>query len=380
MGLKSYTTSRIQESIRMSIDDFNGSDLRVWNRRYLNSFWLALVAAAIAEELYFLLSGTLSWSNHLRLMLLPGGICAGVLGTAELLYRRMPHGGPYWILASSVCICTVFVSVHHQVDYIQSLLMLPIFTAAFYYKRHLVMIASALCMAAFLLLSFFHPMLHARTSPEEWTSMLMIQLVVMLITLSVMERGIQLLKELRLEAKDKQHLMIQNVIKDKMVLTDPLTGLNNRAALYEHLDMLLRYADSEGFSLHVAMIDIDRFKSINDTFGHHVGDIILKRVAAAIREGVGLTDFAARYGGEEFAAVFTDRVLEEAYGTLEKIRRDVESMVHPETKGIRVTISVGLYPYGKGMDKEVLLEQADFCLYRAKRSGRNTVVFSNGQQ
>lgn len=203
-----------------------------------------------------------------------------------------------------------------------------------------------------------------------------ILLVATLIALSVMERGIELLNELRSESKDKQNLMIQNVIKDKMVRTDTLTGLYNRAALFEHLEMLLRYTESEGFAMHVAMIDIDHFKSVNDTFGHHIGDLVLKRVATLIRDGIGTGDFAARYGGEEFTAVFTDRTLHEVNAVLEKIRRNAEVMEHPELEGRSVTISIGLHPYVKGMDKEMLISQADACLYQAKRTGRNKIVCS----
>jgi diguanylate cyclase len=360
----------------MNANDFNRLNLRVWNRKFLNAFWYALLITVVAEEMYFTVSGIMSWDTQLRFMVLPTGISIGIMGAAELLYRRMSRGFPYVTLLTAASICAVVIWVHFALDYIQCLLILPILIATFYYNRYLVYFASALSIAAFLLLTYFQPGLYERTSPGEWVSMPMILLVATLIALSVMQRGVELLNELSIESSDRQNLMIQNVIKDKMVRTDPLTGLYNRAALYEHLDMLLRYAESEGFSLHVAMFDIDRFKSVNDTFGHHVGDVVLKRVSAVIRDGVGIADFAARYGGEEFMAVFTERTLEEVHAALEKIRRDVEVLEHPELEGRNITVSIGLYPYGKGMDKDVLIEQADFCLYRAKRSGRNTIVFS----
>lgn len=355
-------------------EEMNGMNSRRWNRKYLTSFWYAAVMAFFTEELGLVVAGGIDWRSEFLYVLLPACINFTILGIAELLFRRMAKRFHYVILLAATMICAVLVSVHSVVDYIQALWIFPIMISIFYFQRKLVIYATVLNIAAFLVMTAVHPDLSGRTYSIEWITMPMILLASALITLSAMGRGIELQRELRNESEDKQNLMIQNVIKDKMVRTDTLTGLYNRAALNEHLDMLLRYAESEGFSLHVAMMDVDFFKSVNDTYGHQAGDVVLKRLAAAIKEAIGNSDFAARYGGEEFTIVFTDRTLEEVQHVLEKVRRSVEAMFHPELGDRRVTISIGLYPYGKGMEREKLIERADACLYEAKRSGRNKLI------
>lgn len=352
-------------------EDYSGiSNLR-WNRRYLTSFWYAAFLAVFTEEMALIISGDMNWRSQAIYMLLPAAINFMLLGAGEFLLRKIPQWFHFVILFVSTCMCATLISIHHAVDYIQALWILPIVISLFYFKRRLVLCAAGMNIAAFLVMTAVHPGFNERTNSTEWVTMPMILIVTALIALNAMERGIELLDNLRSESEDKQHLMIQNVIKDKMVRTDALTGLYNRTALNEHLDMLLRYADSEGFSLHVAMLDLDHFKSVNDTYGHQAGDLVLKRTAAAVKEEISSSDFAARYGGEEFTIVFTDRTLEEVRQVLERVRRSVEAVQHQELKGRRVTVSIGLYPYGKGMEREKLIEQADACLYEAKRTGRN---------
>jgi diguanylate cyclase len=352
-------------------EELNVMNSRRWNRKYLTSFWYALLVAVFTEELSLIIGGKTDWHSQLVYMTLPAAINLVILGIAELMYRRLPQYFHFVILFTSTLICGVLTSFHYELDYIQASWILPIMISIFYFQRRLVLYATVLNIAAFLTVTSLHPGLMERTDSSEWVTMPMMLLVAALITLNAMERGIELLRELRNESEDKQNLMIQNVIKDKIVRTDPLTGLYNRAALNEHLDMLLRYTESEGFSLHVAMLDVDYFKSVNDTYGHQAGDMVLRRMAAAIKESIGNSDFAARYGGEEFTIVFTDRTLEDVRQTLERIRKNVELVEHPELGDRRVTLSIGLYPYSKGMERERLFEQADACLYEAKRTGRN---------
>ncbi|MDF2925694.1 MAG: hypothetical protein K0R57_4608 [Paenibacillaceae bacterium] len=355
----------------MTTGEWNSVHAGQWNRRYLNCFWYILFIAVLTGELNAIVRGEADVLGQLRYVIIPAAINFSVLGIAEWLFRRRNGWFHFVILAASTLVSAVLISAHYTLDYIQALWILPVMMSVYYFRRKLVFIATALNISAFWILTFLHPGLRERTRADEWLTMPVILLVAALIALNAMERGIQLLKELRMESEDKQELMIQNVIKDQMVRLDSLTGLYNRAALNEHLDMLLRYAESEGFSLHVAMLDVDHFKSVNDTYGHQTGDKVLRRMATAVKEGIGSSDFAARYGGEEFTIVFTDRTVEEVKRLLEGIRRKMEWMVHPELGERRITISIGLCPYGKGMARERLIEQADACLYKAKRTGRN---------
>ena len=156
--------------------------------------------------------------------------------------------------------------------------------------------------------------------------------------------------------------------------TDDLTALPNFRAFRERIDAELERADRYPERFGILVLDLDRFKKYNDTYGHLAGNEALKRVAQTIRETVRTVDFAARYGGEEFA-VIVPQVDESALAAVaERIRAGVESMPAP-AGGSNVTVSIGaaLYP-DDARDRESLFKAADARLYQAKEAGRNCVV------
>jgi diguanylate cyclase (GGDEF)-like protein len=159
--------------------------------------------------------------------------------------------------------------------------------------------------------------------------------------------------------------------------TDPLTGLLNRRGLRDTAVPLVNLAKRNGSTLAVAMVDIDKFKSINDTHGHDTGDRVLVWTAGVIRRTVRGSDLVARVGGEEFV-VFLSDVDETCLPEIgEKIRSEVER--HP-VEGIPVTVSLGIAARAMARESDVsavlesLMKEADERLYRAKAEGRNRVV------
>jgi len=159
--------------------------------------------------------------------------------------------------------------------------------------------------------------------------------------------------------------------------TDALTGLANRRWLDERLADELQRSRRHGQPLAVAMCDLDFFKRINDRFGHAIGDEVLRRVAAILRERCRNTDLIARYGGEEFCIAFLEADAQHAAHTCEVLRAAVAAhdwrSVHP---ALEVTLSVGISDQRdgrEGFDAHALLCDADTHLYRAKRDGKNCV-------
>lgn len=124
----------------------------------------------------------------------------------------------------------------------------------------------------------------------------------------------------------------------------------------------------------MAIIDIDNFKAINDTFGHWVGDIVLRKIADCIRNNIHPNDFASRYGGEEFAILIIDQNWETSHQVAETLRQCISKLVIEDLKGHELTASIGLRPYQTGMSKEEWFTKTDQCLYEAKRTGKNKVV------
>jgi diguanylate cyclase len=160
--------------------------------------------------------------------------------------------------------------------------------------------------------------------------------------------------------------------------TDPLTGLPNRRALDPRLRVATGEAMDGGQALSLLMLDIDRFKAINDGWGHPVGDAVLRRVAAAVRESLGAEGEAARFGGEEFAVLLPGRAGREAVAVAERLRRAVAAQGYQiKSTGQSVgpvTISVGVAGYQVGETLAAWIERADTALYAAKHGGRNRVV------
>lgn len=166
-----------------------------------------------------------------------------------------------------------------------------------------------------------------------------------------------------------------------MALTDGLTGLANRRAFDQQLDCEWKRTLREGSQISLLMLDIDRFKSFNDRFGHQVGDDCLRAIAIAVRKTVRATDIAARYGGEEIAVILPSTNTSGAIEVAEKVRAAIEGLRFPpgQSQGeTSVTASVGvataLARFGGTMRMpESLLLAADTALYKAKREGRNRV-------
>ncbi len=164
----------------------------------------------------------------------------------------------------------------------------------------------------------------------------------------------------------------------EMAITDQLTGLHNRRYMGRHLDTLIANAEKSGKPVAFLILDIDYFKSVNDTHGHDIGDEVLREFASRIAANVRGIDLACRYGGEEFVVVMPDTDMEFASAVAERLRRNVEATpfaISREPRKLNITISIGIAgSEHRGDTAEALLHRADQALYRAKRDGRNRVV------
>lgn len=188
-------------------------------------------------------------------------------------------------------------------------------------------------------------------------------------------RAIERLKEADIEkSRLLDKLRQQSKELERLARQDPLTRLYNRRYLEENLEREFAAARRYKFPLSVAMVDIDHFKQINDSFSHQIGDDVLRLIGQILESSCRGVDFASRYGGEEFALVFPQTDLTGTLIACERIRQRVENHIwndiHPQLK---VTVSIGVSSDPTLTNHEKLLAAADEQLYAAKRAGRNLV-------
>ncbi|WP_313086044.1 diguanylate cyclase [Pseudomonas sp.] len=168
----------------------------------------------------------------------------------------------------------------------------------------------------------------------------------------------------------REHLEEQR----QKALRDPLTDLPNRAAWDERLELEVARLQRYGGELLLAVLDVDHFKRINDSFGHLAGDRVLKIIANELRKRLRKTDFIARFGGEEFALLLPGTPPAAGLQVLEALRSGVDACpFHFKGARIQVTLSGGIAGFGEGDRPEQVFERADQALYRAKDGGRNRI-------
>ncbi|MGC9953496.1 MAG: GGDEF domain-containing protein [Rhizomicrobium sp.] len=200
-------------------------------------------------------------------------------------------------------------------------------------------------------------------------------------TRAMEERTKTLESELQHSSEQVTELKVQldDVRKESRI--DQLTGVANRKAFDAELQAAIEDSAETGAALALLMCDIDHFKSFNDTWGHQIGDQVLRLVANCLSENVKGRDTAARYGGEEFVVILRQTALDNALNLADQIRSTVESkkLVKKSTGDIlgRITISIGVAQLSADDHAETLVQRADTCLYRAKHTGRNRVVGEN---
>ncbi len=162
---------------------------------------------------------------------------------------------------------------------------------------------------------------------------------------------------------------------DRIATIDPLTGAYNRRAFMNHAERELLRAQRSGSPLTLLLLDLDRFKRVNDTFGHLAGDALLRRFSEIVTARLRRTDLFGRYGGEEFCLLLPDTDLTGAASLAEALRREVATRPLPyQGHEIAASVSIGIAACRSGEDLDAALAAADQALYRAKRSGRNQVM------
>ena len=177
-----------------------------------------------------------------------------------------------------------------------------------------------------------------------------------------------------------REVQTKNRLLEELARTDSLTGLPNRRAIEDWATTALEGAARHGFPFWVVMADLDRFKSINDAYGHEIGDLVLKRFAQMLRSNIRSSDICGRHGGEEFVAIITflGERRQGIHTAIDRLReRFAREQFEYSTTSFQATASFGIATFQgrQAPDFQQLLRDADTALYAAKRSGRNRIEF-----
>jgi two-component system, cell cycle response regulator len=191
----------------------------------------------------------------------------------------------------------------------------------------------------------------------------------------------EMLARVRTQVRRKRYIdSLDSAVTQSMeaAVVDPLTGLHNRRYMQSHLTALTNEGVSQGKPFSLMILDIDHFKQVNDSWGHDVGDEVLKEFSARIRKSIRGIDMACRSGGEEFVVLMPETEPHVAAMVAERIRTKIEKQpfaIYGGKKYISVTVSIGVSGYMMGhTTAEAMLKRADEALYCAKRDGRNRVI------
>ena len=195
-----------------------------------------------------------------------------------------------------------------------------------------------------------------------------------LIALTLILLVVNLFFAILLNNERKKQLLLK-----KMATHDPLTKIYNRHGLNELIDQKIEEFKRFGHPLSVIFFDIDFFKKINDSYGHDIGDYVLKNIASLVKNEIRQSDIFGRWGGEEFIIFLPETTLKDAIRLAEKLRAEIESHAFYEIDNL--TCSFGVTQLRQEQSKSALIKEVDTLLYRAKNSGRNCVVsYSESQE
>lgn len=208
----------------------------------------------------------------------------------------------------------------------------------------------------------------------------LVQILMFVFLTTIFARTGSAIAALQRSLKDKNAELEANTAKIRdLAIKDELTQLYNRRHVMEILRDQAQLANTGGYSFVVGYVDLDHFKRVNDTYGHGVGDIVLKRFADILRHSLREVDYAGRLGGEEFVVILTRTQLSDALIVTERIRKATEEADFSDVQsGLKITASLGATAFVPSETVEDVLSRADGFLYQSKEGGRNRVTWGEG--
>ncbi|WP_053955342.1 GGDEF domain-containing protein [Inediibacterium massiliense] len=348
-----------------------------WSKKILDYGWIGLGLSFLGACMSYLLyhRGNIHYIQYH--ILLPAFLLAILILATETFLKAFDSSQDKIIITASCIFITILSYFHMEFHILKSAYILSMLISVFYFKLKNLIFALILNIFCIVFTFSIHPYMSKTAFAEDLMVIILVLFMSFFICKGILEKEQSILYHTYKNIQSKQELLIENIFLEKDLKIDRLTGLYNHRSFHEYLDILLEQANQHPFPIHLAILDIDNFKKVNDEYGHRVGDLVLERIGKIIRENLSPNDFPFRYGGEEFAILFTEVSTAFAYMIVEKIRSVVSNTYHKELNGKSITLSIGLESFQIGMDKQTLFENADAYLYLAKKGGKNRTVINN---
>ncbi|HEX3138967.1 MAG TPA: GGDEF domain-containing protein [Rhizobacter sp.] len=322
----------------------------------------------------FALTNTVSWAagaSYGGLGLVACGVAASLIASGWTARLEDGSLSAYHSLAST-SLCLLGVALFPEVAFAYALMLFTVFMTATYRSSKRQVQATLVVVGllfGLLTVGLGRPLQLPHASAAE-------EFLVWLFFAATLGRCVMLsainVRNTRLLRDRGQQMAATLAQIERLANHDELTGVLNRRRLLQILADEMAHTDRSGTPVSVALLDLDHFKTVNDTLGHLTGDQVLKHFAAAVQAQARTTDRFGRYGGEEFLLILTGANLEQAELAIERTRHAVAAVDWESlAPGLRITFSAGIATYRENESAELLLSRADLGLYSAKDAGRN---------
>ncbi|MEV5030707.1 GGDEF domain-containing protein [Paenibacillus sp. LPE1-1-1.1] len=352
------------------------SHLSSWNKLMRRTYWgISLVSALAVLTTWAVVGNDQSIDSQPffeKQVVMRNSLILGILLAAELIYRLKSWLQDYIIITLGSCYGAITLGLSStEVQGTQIVMILPILVSILHFNYGKVLFSCFSTMITYLIVLNLVPEYRYGVPIYQKAVGFSFLIVVTLAALGIVNRGLQMMKDEKNALRnEKKHRILQQAVQEASSM-DALTGLANHKTFQEQLRTIL--ADEEERPLHLAIIDIDNFKSVNDTYGHAVGDTVLRKVGRLIRDCTQEGGLPSRYGGEEFTIIFTRMNAKAVVECLERLLIETEQLQFPEMEGRKVTISIGCHTHQENECRDVLFQLADEALYSAKRNGKNRI-------
>lgn len=358
------------------MDSVNVVNRRGLIRDILNIIWCIIGLYVIATSVEFFFTSYDKMLFFQGLILYPFIKFLTVMIAVELYVKYFGKYMEYMVMIGITIITAIIVmSLYHKVM-LMILLVFPVLVSMFFYNRRLIRFSIFISILTFILIYLFYKPIRANMDTSDLLIIVCILVGVALLIYSLIKHSDLIMKELLRTTKEKNDLFSRNIHMERLNRMDPVTELYNHRSFHEHLDSIVSMSAIRELNVHVAVLDIDNFKQINDTYGHRAGDSVIIEVARQIKFFSVGDDFPSRYGGEEFGIITVGTSEEDFIKRVENIRESIANTSFTELNGRSVTISIGVQKLMPGMTKEELFKGADSSLYTAKRTGKNKTVIN----